>query len=383
MVATLVALLLAAAHEATPPEAISFRTGKDLEPALAGRIHWSSVGSELADQLRDLQKQSGVFILRDRRIDPHQLVSVHAEFVARSQVLRQISATIPDGGFCLTESLACVGTSATVHRLPMLLDLRTKEAESMRKKTGADSFRGLMTRIDASWANLSEPRQILRDHAMIAGTAITNPEAIPYDLWAAEQLPRMSFVELATVILNQFDLTFELAGDRPEMTVIPIDPNTRLEHRYVVGSRLKSAMTATWKQEVPDIEVHWAGPNATITTTLQTHAVLYALMQEEIGKTSVKDATTETPKPSIRTTNFQLSAERATVGQLIEFFRSQGIAIDVKNEDSPEVEILLEKIVDLDGHTERQPGHKLFPQVFGKYFKRVDVQDERVVLSGE
>ena len=209
---------------------------------------------------------------------------MHTEFVSRAQVLRQISATIPDGAFCLTENLACVGTAETVHRLPILLNQRTKEAESIRKKIGAGSFRGLTTRIDASWENLSEPRRILLDHATIAGMAITNPEAIPYDLWAAGQLPRMSFVELATVILNQFDLTFELAGDRSEMTVVPIDQNKRLEHRYLVGSRLKSAMTATWKQEVPDIEVHWAGPNATITTTLQQHAVLYALMQEEIYK---------------------------------------------------------------------------------------------------
>ena len=86
---------------------------------------------------------------------------------------------------------------------------------------------------------------------------------------------------------------------------------------------------------------------------------------------------------SIRTTNYQLSAEHATVGQLIEFFRSQGVAIEVMNEESPEVELLLKETVDLVVHTERQPGHKLFPQIFGKYFKRVDVQDERVVLSRE
>ena len=383
MVAILVTLLLAADLMATQTDVIPFPTGRNLEQALATKIRWSSVGSELGDQLRELQKQSGVFILRDRRIDPHRLISVHTEIVSRAQVLRQISATIPDGAFCLTENLACVGTAEAVYRLPILLNQRTREAESIRKSIGAGSSRGLTTRIGTSWENLSEPRRILLDHATIAGMAITNPEAIPYDLWAAGQLPRMTFVEVATVILNQFDLTFDLAGDRSEMTVVPIDQNTPLEHRYLVGSRLKSVMTATWRQEVPDIEVHWSGPNATITTTLQQHALLYALLQGETYKVPTKDSMSETSKISIRTTHYQITAEHVTVGQLIEFFRSQGVEIEVMDEDSPETGILLKETVDLGIHTERQPGHELFPQIFGKYFKRVDVQDKRVVLSLE
>ena len=38
-------------HMATQTDAITFQTGKNLEQALATKIRWSSVGSELADQL--------------------------------------------------------------------------------------------------------------------------------------------------------------------------------------------------------------------------------------------------------------------------------------------------------------------------------------------
>ena len=383
MNATLLTLLLAMDVFAASNDAIRFKTGKELSKALAVEVRWSSVGTDLADQIRDLQNQSEILILRDRRIDPHRLPSVQTEFVSRGHVLRQLTNTIPDGGFCLTDNLAYVGTTQTAHRLPVLLDLKSSEAEVIRKKVGAGSFRGLTAKIDVAWDDLSEPRHILQDHAMIAGITIANPEAVPYDLWAAAHFPRMTFVELTTLILNQFDLTFELAADRPEIIVVAIDPNTILEHRYVVGTRLKPDMAATWKRGSPEIEIHWAGPNATITTTLQQHAFLYALLQDEIYNSSAKDSKSGIPGTSIRTTNYQLNAKRATVGQLIQFFRGQGVTIEVRNEDSPELNALLKETVDLAAHTERQPGLKLFPLIFGTQFRRVDVLDDRVVLSLE
>jgi len=383
MHAILLTLLLAMDSLAAGNDASRFKTGKELATALAVEVRWSSIGAELADQLRDLQNQSAILILRDRRIDPHRLTSVQTEFVSRGHVLRQLAGTIPDGGFCLTDNLAYVGTTQTTHRLPVLLDQKNREAEAIRKTVGAVSFHALTAKIDVAWEDLSEPRHILQDHALIAGMTLANPEAVPYDLWAAGHFPRMTFVELATVILNQFDLTFDLAADRPEITVVAIDPNTIFEHLYLVGTRLKSDMTAAWKQELPEIEIHWAGPNATITTTLQQHALLYAMLQDEIYNSSSKDSTSGTPKTSIRTTNYQLSAKRATVGQLIQFFRGQGVTIEVRDEDAPELKTILNEIVDLAAHTERQPGLKLFPLIFGMQFRRVDVLDDRVVLSLE
>ncbi|MBC7966420.1 MAG: hypothetical protein H7Z17_10920, partial [Fuerstia sp.] len=109
-------LLVAPADEHT-----SFNTGKDLQTALGKNISWSSVGTELGNQLRDLQVQTNVVILRDRRIDPHRPISVKTDFVPRVQVLKQISATIPDGAFCVTADFACVGPTEAIHRLPILL----------------------------------------------------------------------------------------------------------------------------------------------------------------------------------------------------------------------------------------------------------------------
>jgi len=364
-------------------EPAPFNTGKDLHTALATNISWFSIRSELGVQLRDLQAQTGVVILRDRRIDPHQAISVKTDFVSRVQVLKQISSAIPQGAFCVTESFACVGPAEAIDRLPILLSHNADQVNSLRKKIDAAAFRRLTAKIDASWEELSEPRQILLDYAMSAGAVIKNPDAIPHDVWAEVRLPRMSFSESATMILNQFDLTFRLAGDRAELTIIQIDPEELLEHRYAVGRKFKDAVVTAWQQQAPDAEIRWTGSNATVTTTLRQHASLNAMLQEALNPVSRSDPTLTTKDGSIRTRNFQIKAERATIGQLIEFFRQERITIELIDKDSPEVLAILNESVQLDTLSERQPGSKIFPLIFGEYFKRVDVQDDRVVLSRE
>ena len=378
MLTILVFLLVIPADEQS-----SLHTGKDLQTALATNISWSSIGSELGNQLRDLQAQTGVVIFRDRRIDPHRPISVKTDFVPRVQVLKQISSAIPDGAFCVTENFACVGPADAIYRLPILLSHNADQVNSLRKKTDAALFRRLTAKIDASWVQLSEPRQILLDHAKTAGAVIKNPDAIPHDVWAQERLPRMSFAESATMILNQFDLTFKLAGDQAELTIVPIDPEELLEHRYAVGSRFKATVVTAWQQQAPNVEISWTGSNATVTTTLRQHVLLNAALQEAFNSVSSPPATSTKPNGSIRTRNFQIKAERATIGQLIDFFRQEKIMIEVIDKDSPAVLAMLNESIQLDKLTERQPGSELFPLIFGKHFKRVDVQDDRVVLSRE
>jgi len=367
-------------------ELTTFKIGKDLERALTVEIRWSRIGTELGDQLYDLQQQTEVVILRDRRIDPHRRISVETEFVPRVQILRQISATVPDTAFCVTDNLVCVGPAEAIHRLPILLSHNTGQVNSLRKKIDAASFRRLTSKIDASWEQLSEPRQILLDGAMIAGVVIRNPDAIPHDIWAEGCLPRMPFDEFATFILNQFELTLSVASDetskQAEFTIVPIDPHAAFEHQYTVSSNLKSTIVATWKTEAPDIEIEWASSNAKVTATLELHTRLNALLHDALYS-GRGESTSTTPVNSIRTTNYQIKAERATIGQLIDFFRSQKVTIDVNDEDSAEVTALLNESVQLDTLAERQLGSKLFPLIFGKHFKQVEVRDDRVILSRE
>lgn len=357
----------------------SFKFGKDLRAALAANVKWSSIGAELDNQLADLQLQSEVAILRDRRIDPHRVIQVETDFVPRVQVLKQISDKIPDSAICVCDSFIVLGPAMAVDRLPILLSRNAEQVNSLRQKIDSAAIRRLTIKVDVSWDELAEPRQILVDQATAADVVLLNPDAIPHDVWAACRMPKMSFIELATFVLNQFDLTIKVSDTAAEFTVVTIDPEESFEHKYLVG-KFKAAASKIWQNQLPDVDVKWSGSNATITTTLQIHARLNAILQNAmfVDEFDPMPANAET---SLRTTAYQLKAERATLGQLIEHFRREKMTIEVANESSNEVQDVLKESISLSAFSEKLPGTEFFPLIFGKHFRRVDVKDDRVVLS--
>lgn len=374
MITILIFLLACTSNQPT-----IFKTGKDLQAALAASIKWSSIGVELDSQLEELQSQSEVAILRDRRLDPHRLIQVETDFVPRVQVLKRISDTIPDSAVCVTESFALLGPAMAVDRLPVLLARNAEQLNSLQMKIAPGTLRRLTTKINLSWDDLAEPRQMLADQATSVGAVILNPNEIPHDVWAARRLPKMSFVELATVVLNQFDLTIKVSDNAAEFTVVPIDPDESFEHRYVVG-KFKPKVSYIWQNQFPDADVKWSGSNATITTTLQSHARLNAILQQAMYP-AASDSTTSSGHDSLRTTNYQLKAEGATLGQLIEYFRRENVTVEVIDESADEVQAVLKESISLSNVSQKLTGAKFFPLIFGKHFKRVDVKDDRVVLS--
>ncbi len=374
-----IALTTPAGTRASEP---SYKTGKALEAALSARVSWSSQGAELGDQVRDLQNQSDVLILRDRRIDPHQLANIEAESQPRTEILRQLTAAIPEGDFCVTEWFACIGNKEVVHRLPALMARSKNQISSQRKKLSTDQLRKLSSNINAHWQQLAEPRQILLTYATATGAKIVNPEAVPHDVWAAGQLPGMSFPEMAVVILNQFDLTLNLTEAPAEFSVVPVDMQESLQHRYTVASKLRTPVIAGWQDQAPAAVVKWTGTNALVAATLEQHAVLNSVVSNLMYAPSRAPASSASDG-SLRTTKFQLSAERETVGELIRYFRANNVPITVADEESPAMKAVFREIIRLDSTTEKLVGTEFFPHLFGKHFKTVNVLTDRVVLSAE
>jgi len=356
------------------------KTGKALETAMMTNVTWSSAGDSLGDQLRDLQEHSGVAILRDRRMDPHQPVNLTAVSVSRIQLMRQISNAIPEGACCLTNRMMVIGPAAAISRLPILLQWNDKQLEQLRTSVDAAAFRKMNANRDCSWEMLAEPRQILIQHAKSAGLTLRNPLDVPHDVWPAARLPEMSFMELATTILNQFDLTVNVDSAKPELVIVPINPLTKLQHRFLIPPKIKSRITETWNLSSPGLTVKWSGANAVVTAPLEQLAVLNAML-EELRFTDSSGAGPGGKASSIRTRSFLLKAESSTVGQLVEYFRTNRIAIEVINEDSPETAAIFKQVVRLADLTDKLPGTEFFPHIFSKYFRKVEVLDDRVILS--
>ena len=356
------------------------KTGKALEAAMMVNITWSSAGDTVGEQLRNLQQHSGVSILRDRRIDPNQPVSLTAVSVSRFQLIQQISDALPEASCCVTDNMVLVGPSAATFRLPILVARNEEELAKLRMTIDASAFRKMVTSRDCSWKMLAEPRQILIQHAKLAGITIQNPSDIPHDVWPASQIPEMPFVEFATIVLNQFDLTVDVDSRKPELVIVPIDLGTRLQHRFLVPARIRNRLTEMWAESTPAPDVKWSGANATVTGSLAQLAILNSML-EKLRFAGPPVSGSISKVNSIRTQSFLLKAESSTVRQLVEYFRMNKIPIDVTDEDSSKTSEIFDQVVRLTDLKEKLPGTEFFPQVFGEYFRKVEVLDDRVILS--
>ena len=360
----------------------ALKTGKSLKNAMQTTVSWSSVNTPLQSQLADLMKQSDVAVIRDRRIDPRSQISLTASSVSRWEVLKNIAGEVPDGGCCLTENVVCVGPAPEVYRLPVLIELRQNEINQLRRKMKPEDHRKLVALVDSSWAELDEPKLILDGYARAVGVRITNPDLIPHDVWAQCSLPRMGFAEIATIVLNQFELEFRLSDDGRSVTLKTIDPQETFDHRYTLGKKYQAAATELWKKRFPEITVKWSGSVATANATLEQHGQLNATLTELLNSDGAVTTKPTTPN-SLRTTSFTFRAERATIGDLIAYFRANKVVIEVTDEDQAATKAVMKEIVQLSDIKEKKTGVDLFPLIFGRHFRKVDVLDDRVVLSLE
>lgn len=359
---------------------LTLKTGKSLRNAMLTTVSWSSINTPIQSQLSDLMKQSEVAVIRDRRVDPRSQISLNVSSVSRWDVLKSIAGEVPGGGCCLTENFACVGPAAEVHRLPVLIELRQNEINQLRRRMKPEDHRKLLALIDSSWSELAEPKLILESYARAAGVQISNPDLIPHDVWAECSLPRMSFAEIATIVLNQFDLEFRISDDGRSVTLRPMNPQETFDHRYYPGKKYYEAVKELWEKQFPKVAVKWTGAVATVTATLEQHGKLNAALSELLN--SAEESTTKPAAPnSLRTTTFLFRTERVTIGDLIAHFRANKVVIEVRDENQAATRAVMKEIVQLSDIKEKKTGVEFFPLIFGDHFRKVDVLDDRVVLS--
>lgn len=348
-----------------------------LQESLAATISWSARRVPLRDQLTDIQTQSGISIIRDRRLDPRFTVSIDTGFVTRLTVLQQTASAIPDCLALPTDKYVILGPTSSVNLLPILLDLCESQEAAWKRLPPANGRKSTQP-MTTNWEQLAEPRTILTTAALECGVVIRNPEAIPHDVWDATRLPRMTFLELSALILIQFDLYAVADSKSATVTIASVSEAAPLEYRHTLTSRQKPRLMTEWQKRSPVLPVRWSASSATFTADLKTHAEFRQLARTTATEGSnAKNAKTD----SLRTRLFQLKAERATLGSVIESFRANGIVVEIPDENLPAVQKHLKTLIPLDQATEKLPGSKFFPQLFGNYFQSVEVHDGQIILT--
>ncbi|MFM7059265.1 MAG: hypothetical protein ACKO2P_20315 [Planctomycetota bacterium] len=358
---------------------VKLQTGKALEKSLAESVSCSARRMPFLRQLQDIQQESGVCLIRDRRLDPSVPISLQTGFLPRREMLKQLAALIPGTAAAFPADYVYIGPEEAAHRLPLLLQLTEQQSAAWKRLPASAISRRTLLPVRPSWERPAVPAEVLITAARNAEIRFANPEVIPHDVWDSATLPPMTVPELACLILNQFDLCPQLSESSAEIRIVPIPSEQPLELRHSFPSELRASLEQSWGAGRPDTDVRWTRTTAAFTAALERHIQFAALAEQQRTAGSASQSARPAAAPdSLRTRMFQLQAERAPLGSIVATLRASGIRIDIAGEQTAEVQRALQQVVPISAAAQR--GDEFFEGLFGRHFGLVQVLDDRVQL---
>ncbi|MBA3314356.1 MAG: hypothetical protein H0T47_13850 [Planctomycetaceae bacterium] len=253
------------------------RLRKDLAEVVPGAA-WKD--ATLRDALNPLADAHSIAVLRDRRIDPTRTINLSVATVPLRQLLDQIAseadAEVRLVGNCM---YVCPQNAAAVVRT--LAELRKEEltARSGQQRSQQQQV-ALQRNQTVRWADLTEASESLRLVTDRFGLSIENSELLPYDLWSGAVFAEMSSPEMLTLLLLQFDLTFEWSDDLRSIRLVPLpDDRSLIIIKRTHRPRDPSQETiAKWRREVGDFQATINGRVVEVAATVEQHEEIERLI---------------------------------------------------------------------------------------------------------
>jgi hypothetical protein len=303
--------MLAISSCAAVGSASEWLTGTALQRYLSEPIDLLWPENPLGDSLARFSHVHQIAILLDRRIDPDLKISLTLKQSPFGESLAAI-AMRGELGVTLTGSVAYFGPVESAAKLRTLIFLREEEAKKMPSMAGKKFLQAK----PFVWKNYSQPRETLERLSRENHFAIIGLDAIPYDLWAAADLPAMTLVERLSLIAIQYDLTFAIAADGKQITLAPVPSDIRLTRSYPAGKN--SEETAhKYAELAPNAEIKVAGDKLVVKGMLEVHERITA-PHRPAGQNSTKDAPAD-----LTLKRFTLTITEQPIGPLLKKLSKQ------------------------------------------------------------
>jgi len=302
-----------------------------------------------------------VAFLLDRRVDPGQKVKVSARDVPLQKVMERIAA---NGDMRLSQfgPVAYFGPPEAVARLRTLSSL----VNDAMKQLPPEIHQRFFVKRGMKWEDFATPRVLLQELAAGNQLQIVGIERVPHDLWAAADLPPLTLNDRFTLILNQFDLSFRVAEDGRQMTVIPIPANVGIVRAYP-GGATPEATVQRYAMLAPDAKIKLVDGTVWVKGLLEDHEQITRGKPPEpvwvppgpgavgpVGPWGPGPATDPVPEPAppkvdLANKRFTIKVKNTPVGDLIHGLALR-LQLQLKMDDKAiqEAKIDLSKLVSFD-----------------------------------
>lgn len=282
-------------------------TGAELQQQLREPFDITWTANPLRAALTRLSEVKQLALLLDRRIDPGQELDLSVQSMPLQTAIEGIAEKC-GMGVSLLGPVAYFGPKEAVARLRTVAALQADTLRTFPPEVQEKYFKKQALR----WDDFATPRGLLEELAAANQLQLYGLELIPHDLWAGADLPPLSLVERLTLILNQFDLSFQASPDGQWLKVIPL-PNDLGVVRSYPGGFNAEAVARRYAAIAPDAKIKVVDGTIWVKALLEDHERIHA---------GGSPATASRPEPrpatpNFETTRFTIKVENRPLGDLV------------------------------------------------------------------
>jgi len=296
---------------------VTWLTGDTLKAKLAEPAGGTWDGMPLRTAIAHFCKAQRVPFVLDRRIDPGTPLQLNIVATTPLNLAFEQLAQKANAGYALVGGVAYFGPAKTAERLRTVAHLRQEELNKLPA-----TARGKYLRRKAwQWDDLRTPRELLTELGTEVNAKFLGGAAIPHDLWAAGDWPPLSWSERMTLVLAQYDLTYELDAEG-QIKFVPLPDKPTITKFYPAPDNARE-MLAKLMKVAPAAEIVQHGSQYQVNGTAEDH--------ERVADRLASKSVPVIAKPVTKIDKFNVS--EAPVGRLLKAL-GQRLDLDVQIDET-------------------------------------------------
>ncbi|MEZ6056328.1 MAG: STN domain-containing protein [Planctomycetaceae bacterium] len=244
----------------------ALRHGKEFATALTQPVSAVRKEAELRGFLMRLAQVQHVACVVDRRVDPGSAVGVSLQQVPLLRGLRDLASQAGCEVGTLGSTLL-IGRRDELDRILTPAALRQQELKTV---TGITTTRRVeLSRVrDIAWQDLDRPIDILASIQERWSLTLHGIEAVPHDRWYGGTAVDITAAEALSLVLGQFDLTFEWIDAGRGVQIIPAPQRCEIAQPHRTRAMSLAEATEKITSRFPQAKVEAAGTTLTVTATM-------------------------------------------------------------------------------------------------------------------
>lgn len=337
---------------------------------------WSNVG--IRSIIQRISSTQNISIILDRRIDPSMKPMLDLQNLTLEEGLQKI-ASLANSKATIVGSTVYIGPEKMSSKLKTLLELN-KEELFERVNTQSDlKSRALLLNKKKSFhfQDLDRPSDILKNITNTYQITVKDIKLVPHDLWASGTLSAVNANEAISLVLIQYNLTYQWGKRGTQIQLVPIPDSVTIDKTYTPRGKSINSTLSLLKDQFPGLSMVQSGKSISINASIEQHEKIKRLLNPKM-----KSRTSEPRKIRsfpIQRRKFTLRVKKAPLNAIMNKLEQSGIEFQFNKSQLDDAGVDLSKQIDIS--VNQANAQEFFDALFGPVNLNYKINGSQITLT--